>query len=143
MRDFKMAEDMEKKRLFNDLNSRGKLSDDTLFSEFGINAEKEMEKVLQEGADKHKKYLEINVKVADLIQGYINQLNEMEEEARNSVMQRMQQEMPETYSLVANKVKPPLAGMINPNDETENNPDAGEAEGENPVMPPGESVHNN
>lgn len=143
MRDFKMAEDMEKKRLFNDLNSRGKLSDDTLFSEFGINAEKEMEKVLQEGADKHKKYLEINVKVADLIQGYINQLNEMEEESRNSVMQRMQQEMPETYSLVANKVKPPLAGMINPNDGTEKYPDAGEAEGENPVMPPGESVHNN
>lgn len=135
MKDFKMAEDMERKQMFVNLNSSGKLSDDTLFSEFGINAEKEMEKVLQEGANKHKKYLEVNVKAMDVVQGWINQLNEMEEEARNSLMERMQQEMPETYSLVAGKVKPSVVAMAGTDAMAGENPGT-EVEGENPVMPP-------
>lgn len=135
MKDFKMAEDMDRKRLFVDLNNQGKLSDDTLFSEFGINAEKEMEKVLQEGANKQKKYLESNIKVMDVLQGFVNQLNEMEEEARNSVMARMQQEMPETYGLIANKIKNPAMVMGGRNTAAAESFES-EVGGENPVMPP-------
>lgn len=117
MKEFKMAEDTEKKSMLNNLNAAGKVSDDTLLSEFDLSAKKEMEKVVQESADKQEKYLEINVKLSDSIQGWINQLREMDDAARNIIMSKMQQEMPNTYGMIAPKVMPV-------------------APGENPVMPP-------
>lgn len=128
MKEFKMADDMERKRLLEMLNEKGKVSDDTLFSELDMSASDEMEKVMQESADKSKKYLEVQVKMADMVQGFINQLNEMEAEQRNSILSKMQQEMPETYSAIVNKIKPPAVNAVPTATE-----DSG---GENPVMPP-------
>jgi len=130
MKEFRMAEDTQKKQLLSELNSAGKVSDDTFLSEFDLSAEKEMEKVMRESADKQEKYLEVNVSLRDSIRGWINQINEMDAEYRSMVMERMQQEMPNTYALVAPKVmapaNPAMAGSGTP----------GEAHGENPVMPP-------
>ena len=118
MKEFKMAEDTAKKSMLYNLNTMGKVSDDTLLSEFDLSANKEMKKVIQESADKQEKYLETNVKLSDTIQGWINQLNEMDGTARNMIMSKMQAEMPNTYGMIAGKVMPAAA------------------QDENPVMPP-------
>ena len=125
MKDFRMAEEMEKKHLLASLNDSGKLSDDTFLSEFDLSAKKEMEKIMQESADKQEKYLEVNVRLSDSIRGWINQLNEMDEEQRNMIMSRMQQEMPNLYATIAPKIALPASNRT-PN----------EAPRENPVMPP-------
>lgn len=130
MKEFKMAEDMEKKRLLESLNTAGKVSDDTFLSEFDLSAKKEMEKTLSESADKQEKYLEVNVKLSDSVRQWINQINEMDEEQRGMVMSRMSREMPETYGMIAPKVVPPASNRT-PNGAT----------GEHPVMPPGASAN--
>ena len=130
MKEFRMAEDTQKKQLLSELNSAGKVSDDTFLSEFDLSAEKEMEKVMRESADRQEKYLEVNVSLRDSIRGWINQINEMDAEHRSMVMERMQQEMPNTYDLVATKVMAPV------NPAMAGNGTPGEAHAENPVMPP-------
>lgn len=122
MKEFKMAEDMERKRLLEGLNTTGKVSDDTFLSEFDLSSNKEMKKKMQEDADKQKEYLKVNVKLVDAVRGWINEINEMDEEQRGIVMSRMQQEMPETYSMIATKVMPPAHNRIST-----------EGQGENPV----------
>ena len=80
---------------------------------------------MQESADKQEKYLEVNVRLSDSIRGWINQLNEMDEEQRNMIMSRMQQEMPNMHATIAPKIALPASNRT-PN----------EAPRENPVMPP-------
>jgi hypothetical protein len=125
MKEFRMAEDTARKSLLAELNTSGKVSDDTFLSEFDLSADKEMKKKMQEDADKQKEYLKVNVRLSDAVRGWINEINEMNEAQRNIVMSRMQTEMPETYSMIAPKVAPSTSNRI-----------PMEKPVENPVMPP-------
>lgn len=104
MKEFKMGDDMVKKQILQGLNAAGKLSDDTFFSEFDLDSEREMEKILQEGADRQKKGIEARIDLMSTIQGYVAQISEMEQPVRDHVLAQMAREMPETYELIANKI---------------------------------------
>lgn len=104
MKEFKMADDTGKKEMLMALNREGKVSDNTFLNELDLCAKTEMEKILKEMADKHKKYLEVQVDLTETIQGYVNQLNEMEPGAREEVLMKMRGEIPETYNMVAERM---------------------------------------
>lgn len=104
MKEFKMADDVAKKQILQSLNQMSKVSDDTFFNELDLDAEHEMEKVLQEAADKHKKAVEVHIDLMSTIQGYVAQIEEMEPPVRNHILTQMSRDMPETYQLIADKI---------------------------------------
>lgn len=121
MKEFKMADDMAKKQIMQILNQNGKLSDSTFFNELDLDSEQEMENILKEGAEQHKKAIEVNIDLAATVQGYVAQIEEMEQPVRNHIFAQMSREMPETYQLIADRM----------------GKNSGPDDGSNPVMPPG------
>lgn len=117
LREFKMGDDMQRKQMLLGLNSQGKLSDATMLSEFDLSADAELEAVMSEMAERNKQYMEVNLSLMDVIRGFVNQMNNMDEQSRSMFLSKMQQDMPETYNMVSGRVQPQIA-----NQPSNNNP---------------------
>jgi len=109
--EFKMADDVQRKQLYMNLNAQGKISDHTLLTEMGIDPKKENKLMLEEAKSKGS-IMELVAKTQAEAQGEANIVSQRYQQKVQEMMQEYSESINDAAAEMADTVKPDNQNMV-------------------------------